>query len=92
MTIQGSSIQDQLGESVSKAGDVNGDGIDDVIVGAPDADTANNLDGGKAYVVFGSKSLPGRVYVSALSGRLVLPFVVHPRMDTSVWQSHWQET
>jgi len=36
------------GWSVSGAGDVNGDGIDDVIIGVPS-------DEGKSYVVFGSK-------------------------------------
>ncbi len=36
------------GYSVSGAGDVNGDGLDDVIIGAPYAGT-----GGQAYVVFG---------------------------------------
>ncbi len=46
----------RFGSSVATAGDVNGDGYDDVIVGAPgfDAlgDTAN--DNGKAFVYYGS--------------------------------------
>ena len=33
--IQGDAAGDSLGFSVSSAGDVNGDGIDDIIVGAP---------------------------------------------------------
>eukprot|EP00727_Mastigamoeba_balamuthi_P014820 m51a1_g9964 hypothetical protein (1219) ;mRNA; r:78659-82315 len=47
VTLVGSDPLDQLGWSVSAAGDVNGDGLPDVIVGAPGA--------GRAYVVFGSK-------------------------------------
>ncbi len=41
------------GNSVSSAGDVNGDGYDDVIVGATYYDTAN-ADAGKAYLYLGS--------------------------------------
>jgi glycosylphosphatidylinositol phospholipase D len=39
--------------SVSEAGDVNGDGIGDVIVGAALADPRGIADGGECYVVFG---------------------------------------
>ena len=50
--LTGISFFDGTGRSISGAGDVNGDGIDDLIVGAPDA-----LDGnGQCYVVFGSNS------------------------------------
>ena len=40
------------GTSVASAGDVNGDGYSDVIVGAPSAD-GDATNAGKAYVVFG---------------------------------------
>ena len=40
------------GSSVSNAGDVNGDGFDDVIVGAYFADP-NGFYSGSSYVVFG---------------------------------------
>jgi hypothetical protein len=43
---------DALGRSVSSAGDINGDGIDDVIIGA----TFVNSSAGACYVVFGSSS------------------------------------
>lgn len=49
----GTRIDDFSGQSVSNAGDINGDGIDDVVVGAPGADPNNNLGAGKTYVVFG---------------------------------------
>ena len=43
---------DQSGRAVSAAGDVNGDGIDDLIVGAYGADPSGNYSG-SSYVVFG---------------------------------------
>jgi len=46
---------DRLGVSVSTAGDVNGDGFDDVIVGANFADP-NGVNSGSSYVVFGKTS------------------------------------
>jgi len=49
--IQGANAGDQSGESVSAAGDINGDGIDDVIIGA---DGANSF-AGSSYVVFGQE-------------------------------------
>ncbi len=50
--IQGVSASDQAGRSVSGAGDVNGDGLDDLIVGARD-DDPNGADSGASFVVFG---------------------------------------
>ncbi|MCE7913102.1 MAG: hypothetical protein DYH15_00180 [Nitrosomonas sp. PRO4] len=46
---------DFLGASISNAGDVNGDGFDDVLVGAVQADP-NGLGSGSSYVVFGKAS------------------------------------
>ena len=51
--IQGDAAGDTAGRSVASAGDVNGDGFDDVIVGAPQGDDGGPL-AGEAYVIFGS--------------------------------------
>ncbi|MBA5249546.1 MAG: hypothetical protein FE834_08505, partial [Gammaproteobacteria bacterium] len=51
--INGENAQDLSGKSVSSAGDVNGDGLDDLIVGAGNANTIGGDDAGKSYVVFG---------------------------------------
>ena len=50
--IQGDEYEDSLGFSVSFAGDVNGDGYGDMIIGAPDDQYAPS-ERGQAYVVFG---------------------------------------
>ena len=50
--LNGAVAGDQSGWSVASAGDVNGDGIDDLIVGARYAD-ANGTDSGASYVVYG---------------------------------------
>jgi len=50
--INGAAVDDRSGISVSSAGDVNGDGFDDLIVGAFNADP-NGANSGASYVVFG---------------------------------------
>ena len=50
-TVMNGSISSSLGGSVAAAGDFNGDGVGDVIVGARNAET-NNIPAGKAYVLF----------------------------------------
>ncbi|WP_417466237.1 beta strand repeat-containing protein, partial [Kordiimonas sp.] len=54
-TLNGVDTSDQLGISVSAAGDINGDGIEDIVVGANLGDP-NGQQSGETYVVFGSDS------------------------------------
>ncbi|GAB4190928.1 MAG: hypothetical protein Kow00105_05130 [Phycisphaeraceae bacterium] len=58
----------RAGFSVSSLGDVNGDGIDDLRIGAPDSTVGSNVNAGKTYIVFGSSSLPAEVLLGALNG------------------------
>jgi hypothetical protein len=51
--INGENAHDWSGFPVSTAGDVNGDGLDDLIVGAHKADSNGKTDSGKSYVIFG---------------------------------------
>ena len=62
VVIIGADFGDRLGTAVA-AGDVNGDGIDDVILGAPDADGPLNQDSetGEVYVIWGSTNLPQQI-------------------------------
>jgi hypothetical protein len=51
--INGDHSKGYSGRSVSSAGDVNGDGLDDLIVGASSTGINGNAKAGKSYVVFG---------------------------------------
>ncbi len=59
---------DALGASVSGAGDVNGDGIDDLIVGAANADPGGKAEAGETYVVFGGTGFSATLDLEALDG------------------------
>lgn len=54
--VTGESERDMFGFSVSKAGDMNRDGFDDVIIGAQGF-YLNGYDAGRAYVYFGSSAM-----------------------------------
>ena len=66
-TLTGIDRGDFSGVSVSSAGDVNGDGYDDLIIGAPGADPNGKRSAGETYVVYGGASAPGADGVLALS-------------------------
>ena len=68
LRIEGKVAFAQFGAAVSNAGDVNGDGYADIIVGAPN-ETADQAASGASYVIFGSSAgFPASINVSALNG------------------------
>ncbi|MGN7614499.1 hypothetical protein ACQZV8_20715, partial [Magnetococcales bacterium HHB-1] len=54
--LSGADVGGQSGYSLSVAGDINDDGLDDLIIGAPKTDIGGNTDAGSAFVVFGQES------------------------------------
>ena len=63
VTLAGVDSNDDAGFDVSGAGDVNGDGLGDVLVGAPLNDAGGGA-AGTVYVVHGSSDLPETVNLS----------------------------
>jgi len=70
--IDGLDLNDESGSAVAGVGDVNGDGIDDIIIGANNAYTSGGTAfSGEAYVVFGAR--PGEAVTrtgTALDNRI----------------------
>jgi hypothetical protein len=64
-TILGVDIGDAAGLSASSAGDVNGDGFADLVIGAPGADKADGFEEGASYVVFGGNFTGAVTHVGA---------------------------
>ncbi|WP_445013901.1 beta strand repeat-containing protein, partial [bacterium endosymbiont of Bathymodiolus sp. 5 South] len=82
--INGEEANDWSGISVSSAGDVNGDGLDDLIVGAAHADLSGKLDAGKSYVVFG-KADSSAINLSTIAASNSLGGFVINGEETNDW-------
>ena len=75
--IAGINAFDFSGRSLSAAGDINGDGIDDLIIGASDAEFSNNQEAGESYVIFGRRDLASssNFFSFELSRQIIRPVV-----------------
>src|SRR4051794_4322238 len=87
LTIHGAAVDDQAGTSVAGAGDVNGDGRTDVIVGAPDTDPSGS-NSGAAYVLYGKPTARtvtlSNSGIAATDGFLIEGAAADSRMGESV--------
>ncbi len=86
LQISGEAASDNSGRSVASAGDVNGDGYDDLIIGAFGAD-ANGLDfSGASYVVFGKAGgFTADLNLSSLDGTNGFQISGELAVDLSGW-------
>ncbi|MEZ6052868.1 MAG: integrin alpha [Planctomycetaceae bacterium] len=67
--IPGRAANDQLGTSINPAGDINGDGFDDLILGAGNASPDGVFGAGESYVIFGtSRNLGTQFDLDSLDG------------------------
>jgi hypothetical protein len=66
VVLTGQAFDDHFGVTVSSAGDLNGDGFSDVIVGASEND-AGGVDAGRAYIYFGGAA-PNAIVDLTLTG------------------------
>ena len=64
--LSGAAAGDASGTSVSRAGDINGDGIEDIIVGAPLADRSGLDHAGESYVIYGKEGGLADIDLAAL--------------------------
>jgi len=57
LIFEGQNALDRFGTSIAAISDVNGDGCDDILVGAPDASAPNKELCGKVYLIYGRKDI-----------------------------------
>ena len=87
MRIYGNESGDYAGLSVA-SGDINGDGLDDVILGAVRADPQNRWSAGEVFVVFGGQNMKSRAVADlSESPDGVLRIQGRPKMDAEFGQS-----
>ena len=67
--ILGAAAGDNSGISVASAGDVNGDGYDDIIIGASGADPSSRTDAGTSFVIYGGPTTNTAIDLSSIGTR-----------------------
>jgi hypothetical protein len=85
LTLEGANSAEHSGFSVSFAGDINNDGLDDILIGAPDADPNGNSSG-EVYLVYGNSNFGfSTVFLSGLNGTNGLTFTGEAAGDQAGW-------
>ncbi len=74
--LEGTDADDHSGRSVASAGDVNGDGIDDLIIGAVLADPGGRTNAGSSCVVFGRDMVSCRAELDGDGALTIFDFLM----------------
>ncbi|MCR8547416.1 tandem-95 repeat protein [Salipiger sp. P9] len=84
LVLQGGHAYQMSGAALAGVGDVNGDGIDDMLIGAPDTLSAGTGTHAAAYLVYGSRSYGSRTLdLTALTPDQGIAFTL-PAADTAL--------
>lgn len=67
-TLRGAELNASFGFSIASAGDVNGDGFGDLVVGAPQSSPSGRMGAGSVHVFLGGSSGIGSIAVVVLEG------------------------
>jgi hypothetical protein len=61
----GSAARTGFGKALTNAGDINGDGVQDLLVGAPSRTVNGFFEAGEAYLIHGRRDFPGEISLEA---------------------------
>ena len=70
LTIHGDGDQKTVASAISMSGDLNGDGFDDIVIGAPKSNGASNS-GGRVYIIFGNTTLPTSSSLDSVANKII---------------------
>ncbi|GJM21016.1 MAG: hypothetical protein DHS20C15_09310 [Planctomycetota bacterium] len=81
VVLSANEMGDRAGSALGAAGDVNGDGYDDFLIGVPYSDSPA-FDTGNVYLVYGDASLPASINLAAAASGTVTRFLGEASGDT----------
>jgi hypothetical protein len=93
--IRGAAEFDNAGHSIASAGDVNGDGLTDLLIGAPNVDRGGYTKAGAAYVIYGKSTSTGVTWSGltddpTMAGRKILDLATLKSSDGFMIQGEAQ--
>ena len=85
LVIRGSKAAGSNLSGALAAGDINGDGIADLLMGAPDTDVGSENNNGAVIVIYGTESLSGEIDLATDS-----PMCGSPPPKATAWANRFK--